>query len=371
MSLGGIPARPGIVIDTNRLNHVVSHNAADMTATFQAGATLQLVEEVLAQEGQILAIDPPIRNRCTVGGTLAVGLSGPAKWHFGHPRDTVIGMKVIQPNGSVTKSGGQVVKNVSGYDMSRLHIGGMGSLGIILETSFKLTPAPMYERTALATFESHESALMAAMSIFNSHAMPLAMTGFDESAASRLDCDPLRRGFHLAVRLGGRPRTLERQFDEVTAACSRAKVTVIERIEGTPANRFWRSAADFGWTPENPALSNIRIMLKPSQIGQMLNALGASEEIATVIDPGFGVVNAVRFAEDDSDASDLVQTVNTVRSAAAALGGTAIVQKCPSSTKRSLDVWGDEPSGISVMRQMKSQYDPNRIMNPGRFVGGI
>ena len=147
MCLGNPPQRPGMVVDTTALNRVVSHNSGDMTATFQAGATLRTVSEVLAQAGQLLAIDPPLPMKATIGGTLASGASGPAKWQFGHLRDTVIGMKVVQPDGRITKSGGQVVKNVSGYDMSRLHIGGLGSLGLILEASFKLTPIPMYEST--------------------------------------------------------------------------------------------------------------------------------------------------------------------------------------------------------------------------------
>ena len=175
IDLGGVPSRPGKIIDMIGIDEVVAHNYADLTATFQAGVTMRQVSETLSRHGQLLAMDPPLPGRATIGGTLAAGVSGPLKWHFGHPRDTVIGMKVVQPDGQVTKSGGQVVKNVSGYDMSRLHVGGLGTLGIILEASFKLTPIPMYEKTVTAAYRNVEEAQAAALGIFNSHVMPLAL----------------------------------------------------------------------------------------------------------------------------------------------------------------------------------------------------
>ena len=93
IDLGGIPSRPGKVIDMTGIDQVVAHNYADLTATFQAGLTMRQVSQTLSRHGQMLAVDPPIPGRATIGGTLATGVSGPLKWHFGHPRDTVIGMK--------------------------------------------------------------------------------------------------------------------------------------------------------------------------------------------------------------------------------------------------------------------------------------
>ena len=129
--LGNVPQRPGVVIDTTALNRVVSHNAGDMTASFQAGATMKTVwrSPRVRRASFLQSILHHLPGRATIGGTLASGASGPTRWQFGHPRDTVIGMKIVQPDGRITKSGGQVVKNVSGYDMSRLHIGALGSLG--------------------------------------------------------------------------------------------------------------------------------------------------------------------------------------------------------------------------------------------------
>ena len=242
VDLGGIPSRPGIAIDITGIDQVVAHNYADLTATFQAGLTMRQVSQTLSRHGQMLAVDPPIPGRATIGGTLATGVSGPLKWHFGHPRDTVIGMKVVQPDGQVTKSGGQVVKNVSGYDMPRLHVGGLGSLGIILEASFKLTPIPMYEKTTLAAFRGIEEAQTAALGIFNSHVMPLAMTAFDAAAARRIGMEDDPNRWRLAVRLGGRSRTLDRQVDDVTSICRQADARELEPVEGRSADQLWSFA---------------------------------------------------------------------------------------------------------------------------------
>ena len=128
LELGNKIERLDVVVGLSGLRRVVQHNPADLTATVESGITLGELQKKLTQQGQFLPLDPPLPDRATVGGSLATRTSGPLKWQFGNPRDFVIGMKVVQADGKVTRSGGQVVKNVSGYDMARLHIGGLGTL---------------------------------------------------------------------------------------------------------------------------------------------------------------------------------------------------------------------------------------------------
>ena len=154
MQLGNAIRRLDVIVDLSRLNRVVQHNPADLTVTVEAGITLTSLQQGLAEHGQLLALDPPLPDRASIGGTLAARVSGPLRWQYGNARDLVLGMKVVQADGMVTKSGGQVVKNVSGYDMARLHVGGLGTLGIISEVSFKLTPLPRNQATVLAAFDS-------------------------------------------------------------------------------------------------------------------------------------------------------------------------------------------------------------------------
>ena len=186
LALGNHLERLDVVVDMSALNRVVQHNAADLTLAVEAGITLATLRETLAAEGQFLALDAPLPERATIGGTLAVGVSGPLKWQYGSARDLVIGMKVAQADGRITQSGGNVVKNVSGYDMARLHVGGLGTLGIITEISFKLTPMPRHETTLLAHFDSVSGCLSAALGIFNSGVMPIAMTAFNGNVGNRI-----------------------------------------------------------------------------------------------------------------------------------------------------------------------------------------
>jgi glycolate oxidase FAD binding subunit len=375
ISLGNVPHRPGIVIDTSALNRVVGHNSGDLTATFQAGATIQTVSEVLGQAGQLLAIDPPLPGRATIGGTLATGASGPTKWQFGHLRDTVIGMKVVQSDGRITKSGGQVVKNVSGYDMSRLHIGGLGSLGLILEASFKLTPVPMYESTVLARFQTVDRAIQCALDVFNSQVTPLAITGFNSSVAEAIGADE-RPGVFVAIRLGGRPRTLDRQVEEVTAICNRFLAIDMDQTDGPGAGRIWRLLADFGWPLVSIPALNLRISVLPGQVEQVHSLFEGlptrRSEVAVLSQPGFGTVEAIWLdPEISADMDELAEIVKHVRERVDLLSGTVVVQQCPTALKDRVNVWGAEPSGIGIMRRLKEQYDPNNILNPGRFVGRL
>ena len=173
---------------------------------------LDTLQRTLAERGQLLAVDPPLPDRATVGGTLATAASGPLRWQYGHVRDLVIGLKVVQADGTSTKSGGEVVKNVSGYDMARLHIGALGTLGVITEVSFKLTPLPRRQASVLAAFDSFGPAAEAALSVFHGHVAPLAVTLFGPRAVLRLGLDGADGKALLAVRVGGRTRTLERQI---------------------------------------------------------------------------------------------------------------------------------------------------------------
>ena len=381
MALGNAPARRGVVLDTSGLNRVVSHNSADMTATFQAGATMRFVSETLARAGQLLAIDAPVPSRATVGGTLAAGLSGHTKWQFGHLRDTVIGMKVVQPDGAVTKSGGQVVKNVSGYDMSRLHIGGLGGLGVILEASFKLTPIPMYESTLIARFDAIEDAIACALEVFNSYVTPLAISSFDAGIADAVGVDD-RAGTYVAFRLGGRPRTLDRQVDEVGGACVRHGAAATEQTTGGGVERLWRAISDYGWGDDADFALSLRASTLPSKVGEvhrLVEGVAGRADIrydARVLSqPGFGTVESFWRLRESADADtgdeagDIAEIVNAMREGAERIGSVVIVQNCPTDVKREFDVWGAEPPGIGVMRRLKAQYDPNNIMNPGRLVG--
>ena len=273
MTLGNPVRRLDAVVDLTGMNNVVAHNPGDLTLTVEAGITIEELQDTLAPHGQFLALDAPVPHRATIGGTLASGASGLLRWQYGNARDLVIGMKVAMANGAVVKSGGEVVKNVSGYDMARLHLGGLGTLGIIGEVSFKLTPLPRQERTLVASFANMEDCMSAGLDMFHSHATPLSLTAFDASVNRRSRALDAGAGCFLAVRLGGRPRSLERQLWDCAELCREAGATEVDTIEGEAAARFWRRLADFGWEEQTAPLVAARASVLPTATGSLAQEL--------------------------------------------------------------------------------------------------
>ena len=377
MTLGNPIRRLDAVLDMNGMNGVVAHNPGDLTLTVEAGITLDAVQDTLAPHGQFLALDAPLPDRATVGGTLASGVSGLLRWQYGNPRDLVIGMKVAMANGAVVKSGGEVVKNVSGYDMARLHLGGLGTLGIIGEVSFKLTPLPREERTLVASFGSMEACVGAGMGVYHSHATPLSLVAFDGSVSTRSGALGADVDFAAAVRLGGRPRSLERQLRDCAELFREAGAVEVDALEGVAATRLWRKLADFGWDADAEPLAAARASVLPTAVGHLLEGLAASDpgepsDPSVVAQPGCGGLSLFWFKDDDEQSEESVlEAVSGARTAVHAVGGRLVIERCPPGVKAAMDVWDDVGESIEVMRRMKEQYDPGSILNPGRFAGGI
>lgn len=372
IDLGNTISRLDVVADLTRLNDVIQHNAADLTVTVEAGITLSDLRRTLAVQGQFLALDTAMPDDATIGGTLASGASGPLKWQHGSPRDLVIGMKLVQADGRVVKSGGQVVKNVSGYDMARLHIGSIGTLGVIAEVSFKLTPLPRQESTVLAAFDSAQACHSTAMAIFNSDVMPLSLTAFDANA-NRLGAIVDVPGTHfLAVRLGGRPGTLARFEKEALKLCSQGGPLTVEKIEGSDIGDFWRKLTDFGWGRDVRPVITGRVGVLPTRVVNVASDLGKAGgyDVAVVSQPGYGMSQVCWF-DDDGQGNSALEVIEKARDAVLNLEGTLIIERCPVEAKQDFDVWGDVGEPIKIMRSLKEQYDPQGIINPGRFMGRI
>jgi FAD/FMN-containing dehydrogenase len=286
-------------------------------------------------------------------------------------------MKVVQADGVVTKSGGQVVKNVSGYDMTRLHIGGLGTLGVIAEVSLKLTPLPRVETTIVAAFDTSDKCLSAALGVFHSGVVPLAMTCFDAQSDRRAGILGLGGDHFLAVRLGGRPLTLDRQLRDCDSICREHGSTAIEKLDASDAGRVWRKLADFGWEDSTRSAVAGRASLLPTRVREVtvgIHGLGDEYPLhpAVISHPGHGTVLIHWFADADEASDDtagdvLGQTLDVVHRA----GGQMVIERCPVNLKSRFDIWDDVGESLAIMRRMREQYDPRRVLNPGRFVGGI
>ena len=377
VATGNPPERLDAVVGLSQVNRLLAHNPADLTATVQAGMTMAALQAVLVEHGQFLAIDASLPDRATVGGTLARGVPGPMTWQSWGPTDVVIGMTVVLASGKTSKSGGQVVKNVSGYDMAKLHVGGMGTLGVIAEVSFKLTPLPARQATIVASYGSPQRCLRAASDVLRGGFFPLALTTFDREAAVRMALSDMAGASTLAVRLGGRPRTLERQVRETRAACDEQAPVSLDLLDDEAAAGLWRRIADFGWDDRGRPLIGCRASVAPTAVPQLIEELqraapAGGPTLGVVSHPGYGTVLSGWYGDDlPHSIKTLAALVAWARESARNAGGNLVVEQCPTELKGHVDVWGDAGEALAIMRRMKEQYDPKRVLNPGRFVGGI
>ena len=372
--LGNTPTRPGIALDLTGMNRLVDFQPADLTVIVEAGATVAQLDAALTQDGKHVPISAPLAERATVGGTLATGISGPVRSAYGLPRDWLIGVSVVGADGSQTKAGGKVVKNVTGYDLNRLYTGSLGTLAVITEATFKLAPAPTEWAVILASFDGADTAASAAQNLEAQYYAPLGLHILTGPAAQRLA--PSLAGDALAIAVsGGRPTSMRRRVEDTVGLWSSVAETV-HVARGDEADDLIRALTDLPADSKAPPSICVRINAQPSALRNVLDfrgtRLGKLEPPSVVADVGFGGGRLLWWDElTDAEPARVTNGLKGIQSAALSLGGGAIVERCPDAVKATLDVWGEQPSGMEIMRRLKRQFDPQNILNPGRFVGGL
>lgn len=383
LALGNPPDDVGLALDLSRLNRVIDYQPGDLTVTVEAGITLDALQQELAATRQFVPLESPLPGRATVGGTLSTASAGAMAHAYGPPRDWLIGIGVVGADGAETKAGGRVVKNVTGYDLNKLYTGSLGTLGVIVEASFKVSPLQPQEYVLAAPFPSMQEAVSAGRKLLNSPAGPMSYLAATQGLARHLLST--QREVSLSQSLGepmgalglcffsGRSGAVRRRVEETSAALLEAGATGVSHSAGDGALAVRRWAADLGWGDDfAPALalklSAPRRFVPPLVEACLGTALGDTPAEA-LADPGFGTVRVFFWGESGDDG--IVEAIDGVRKAARQHGGAAVVEVCAPSVKARLDVWGAEPGSMEIMRRIKEQFDPQRLLNRGRFLGRL
>lgn len=361
MALGNMPERYDVALRTTKLDRVIEYEPADLTITVEAGITFDRLQSVLRERSQFLPIDAP--GEATVGGALAVGVSGPSRHAYGLPRDWLIGCRVAHPDGSISKGGGRVVKNVAGYDLPKLAVGSLGTLGVIVEATFKVAPFPATQETLLAAHDALEDAARAVSDADERGLALRAAALLDREAAGALAPD----GPHIAAYWLAGPRTaVERTRRELRALSSGE----IRRLEADASDRWWAALSEQrGNVPSVP----LRVTLLPSDVVPFIekvrrDAAEAGQALTSVAYLTTGLVLARVSA---TDAESTVELIAHARRCAEEVNGYLVVEAAPVALKRRIDVWGNAGSALALMRRLKHQFDPLSTLNPGRYLGGI
>jgi glycolate oxidase FAD binding subunit len=366
MGLGNLPRAFDLALDLRRLNTVVQYEPDDLTVAVQAGCTVGELSARLGAHGQMLPLDCPTADRTTIGGLVATGLSGPRRYGYGALRDLLIGIAVVLPNGQLSRGGGMVVKNVSGYDMMRLHYAALGSLGVIVQLNFKVIPKPRSERTVTASYHRLAEASEATLRVRFSQLAPTAIVLLDSRAARGVGLDA--PGWLAAVRCEGPPAAVERQADRV-AEVVRPATTRLDVLEGHSSERLWSQVASAIGAPPLEGAIRVRIGQNPSELSSLAGEIeracsGLAVEVARWLDIGSGLCYTTLSSARESD-------LRLAWERLARLGWHATLLSAPPAIKAGTDVFGREPAGLAVMRALKETFDPKGMLNPGRFVGWL
>ncbi|HWP60732.1 MAG TPA: FAD-binding oxidoreductase [Candidatus Acidoferrales bacterium] len=359
MALGNLPHSVDVVIALNRLERLLEHDDANLTATVQAGMKLANLQEQLKQRNQFLALDPARPTRATVGGIVAANANGPRRMLYGGVRDLVIGMKAILASGEEIKSGGKVVKNVAGYDLCKLFVGSLGTLGIITEVTFKMMPLPETAATFIAQGTLDEC-IKLADSTFASMLLPAAITLFNAKAASA-------QGFQkdeaaVAVWFEGFAQAVERELCDVELL-ARPSGLAVEVLRGDRHDGFWRRVCEFG-TEESNVFYRLTVPL--GAVGGMVAALEGANDVCLIAHAGSGTILLEMKATGEA-----IERHAKLIERAKEVGGHVMLAAAPPALKKNIDVWGPAPPSVVLMREIKARFDPAGLLNPGRFLSAI
>ena len=356
MRLGAPPRRYEIAFSTERLTRLLEYEPADLTCRVEAGMRLSDLQTLLGAQGQRLPLDPPHPARATVGGMLAANTNGLGRARYGTVRDWVIGIAVAYPSGKVARAGGNVVKNVAGYDLMKLHIGALGTLGVVAEVNFKVQALPESEATVLGHFEAAAPAVAAGLRLARSYLSPAASVVLDRRALWECGLTADWR-WTLALKIEGYVREADAARDQAANVIREAG----GRLEAVDLpTTFWGAARD--WSAPDGDVVLLRAIAPIASIPTLSGSI--PPEASVILQPAAGVVD-LRITP-----SLAASTLQRMRSIAGA-DGQVVVASAPTAMKSSLDVWGPPPPGFPIMRALKQSLDPNGILNPGRFVGGI
>jgi glycolate oxidase FAD binding subunit len=347
------------------MNAVVEHASGDLIAVVRAGTPLAALNARVGEAGQMLAIDSYDR-RATIGGVVAANASGPRRLRYGTMRDLLIGITVVRADGTIARAGGKVVKNVAGYDLGKLFVGSFGTLGLIVEIVVRLHALPADRRLVVVDIERTEAVRRVVQALKESAVVPSAVELVWEDGHGRV----------VVLFEGVSPSVVDQAERTQRALVSVGDVSVAEDL-GTA----WDSLVQWPWQADDIGL---KITARPSDVPLVLDELDRISSLGVRSRVQGQAASAVLYvalrpeatahpdsADGASSHGAVIEAIERLRDGVLPTGGSVTVLQASPNLKRSIDVWGPVGDALPLMQRVKQQFDPERIMSPGRFVGAI
>ena len=345
------------VLSTRGMARVIEYAPEDQTVTVEAGITLAELARELAIHDQRLVAEVAEPDRATIGGAIAANAFGPRRLTYGSLKDLILGVTIVRADGTQAHAGGRVVKNVAGFDLSKLMVGSFGTLALVTEVTLRVHPLPEATRAFRTRSMAPDRVWDFITAIRDRQVEPAAVLAFRDPDASTYSIDVLLEGFTVGV--AARVDTLVAiasdgawEMDELAPAFVEDRDATVRR-SGPLRVRCATPAADFGVVDHHIIAPLLRALDDPRMVGYP--ALGIAFVAGTPRDPA--VVGAV---------------IESGRADAERRGGSLVVEMLPTDDGyETVDRWGTPPASFPLMRQLKSRFDPNGRLNPGSFVGGL
>jgi glycolate oxidase FAD binding subunit len=367
--LGHVPERYDVAIDCTALDRIVEYDPHDLTIGVEAGCRVSALSATLAASGQFVPLDAPRADTATVGGTLAAGWLGPRRAAYGKPRDFVIGTIAVLADGTIARAGGMVVKNVTGYDLSKLYVGSLGTLAALGRVNFKTLPLPAARRLALAPLpeNTRERAIRRLQMLAIEPSAALIVRGF----AKTIDGEDGLDG-RLFVLFEGSDRSIDAATRELRSAIGAAGVPAT-RLVDREANAAFERLLDAYVASLGSRSMTYRSYGRPSDATPRLDAFvrvarSCKLAVETIEDLRTGDVVARVSTRTVADFEARATAFDAERRTALA---SARIVAAPQALRERLDAWGEPPAALDTMRALKARFDPRGTLGPGRFVGKI
>jgi glycolate oxidase FAD binding subunit len=354
---------PLILLSTHRLNHLIEHAVGDLTVTVEAGMKFAELQGILAKAGQFLAIDPTYPEQATIGGIVATADTRSLRQRYQSVRDMLLGISFIRADGELAKAGGRVVKNVAGYDLMKLFTGSYGTLGIITQATFRVYPLPEASQTIVLSGSADEIA-QTTKTLLSSALTPASADLLSATVVQDLG---LGTGTGLAVRFQSIELSVKEQIKRVQEVGQVLGLSHVTLAAAEDQLLWERLRERMTIAPQNSAIT-CKIGIRPSAaIGlfQHLDQLFQSSSFCQ-IHAGSGLGRLLL-----KDATIQPTTLMKIRTYCQTNGGFLTILQAPTAFKQAIEVWGYAGNALQVMQKIKHQFDPQHLLNPGRFVNGI
>jgi glycolate dehydrogenase FAD-binding subunit len=390
LGIGMPPARYDIALDMTGLNQIAYYDPGDLTLSVDAGMNLTQLATVLAQQEQFIPLAVPFFEECTVGGTIASNIGSSLRPGYGSARDFLLGAEFVNGAGTFTKSGGRVVKNVTGYDLHKLLIGSLGTLGAITRLNFRTFPLPEGYGRLVSKFSSVDSVVRFQAMVSQS---PLTPSSFDilgpeaaQAVAARIkdhgdSAFPswfTRGSWHVCIGFEGTETVLRRYSSDLVQyaqQCGASNYHLLEKSVEKSLRVGLRELVKL-LSRSDPAATIFRINTFPGFSADVpdLSALAARFAVPCCVFTNLS--GSLYFALQPDDLNDktigsLAQIASGVFEYAATHNGSAFILFCPTLLKRVVNIWGPARGDAALMRRVENAFDPNNVFAPGRFVAGI